>query len=88
METIASQASAAKRVVQGKVEINIPLCKGCELCTAACDQQALILTDQINAKGYRYVVADNSKCTGCIKCALVCPDAVITVFRTKKLSRA
>jgi 2-oxoglutarate ferredoxin oxidoreductase subunit delta len=28
------------------------------------------------------LVKDN--CTGCINCALVCPDAVITVYREKK----
>jgi 2-oxoglutarate ferredoxin oxidoreductase subunit delta len=27
-------------------------------------------------------VQDN--CTGCVNCALVCPDAVITVYRGKK----
>jgi NAD-dependent dihydropyrimidine dehydrogenase PreA subunit len=33
-------------------------------------------------KGYRFIVADNNRCTGCVNCALVCPDAVISVFRT------
>ena len=68
--------------VSGRVEINIQRCKGCELCMAACKEQALHLSDTINAKGYRYAVADNRLCTGCVNCALVCPDAVITVYRT------
>lgn len=71
-----------QRKVKGKVEINIERCKGCELCTVECKEHALTLGNAINIKGYRYVVANNDLCTGCINCALVCPDAVITVYRT------
>jgi 2-oxoglutarate ferredoxin oxidoreductase subunit delta len=71
-----------QRKVKGKVEINIERCKGCELCTLECKEHALSLGDAINIKGYRYVVANNDLCTGCINCALVCPYAVITVYRT------
>jgi 2-oxoglutarate ferredoxin oxidoreductase subunit delta len=71
-----------QRKVKGKVEINIERCKGCELCTVECKEHALMLGDAINIKGYRYVIANNDLCTGCINCALVCPDAVITVYRT------
>ena len=71
-----------QRKVKGKVEINIQRCKGCELCTIECKEHALALSDSINIKGYRYVIANNDLCTGCINCALVCPDAVITIYRT------
>lgn len=71
-----------QRKVKGKVAINIQRCKGCELCTVECKEHALIIGDAINIKGYRYVVANNDLCTGCVNCALVCPDAVITVYRT------
>ena len=70
------------RKVKGRVEIDIQKCKGCELCTIACKEQALSLSDSINIKGYRYIIANNDACTGCVNCALVCPDAVITVYRT------
>jgi 2-oxoglutarate ferredoxin oxidoreductase subunit delta len=75
--------AAKQRKVKGKVVIDIQKCKGCELCTTACREQALSLSDTINSKGYRYIVANNDLCTGCINCALVCPDAVITVYRTR-----
>jgi 2-oxoglutarate ferredoxin oxidoreductase subunit delta len=71
-----------ERKVKGRVVIDIEKCKGCELCTVACKEHALRLSDTINIKGYRYIVANNDVCTGCVNCALVCPDAVITVYRT------
>ena len=71
-----------ERKVKGKVEIDIQKCKGCELCVSACKEKVLSLSDSINIRGYRYVIANNESCTGCINCALVCPDAVITVYRT------
>ncbi len=80
--TKENQPVAKQRKVKGSIEIEIQKCKGCELCTAACKEGALSMSETINAKGYRYVVADNDLCTGCVNCALVCPDAVITVYRT------
>ncbi|MEI8060653.1 MAG: 4Fe-4S dicluster domain-containing protein [Ferruginibacter sp.] len=75
-------ATNSTKKVKGRVDIDIQRCKGCELCTVACKEQALSLSDTINIKGYRYIVANNNVCTGCVNCALVCPDAVITVYRT------
>ncbi|MBK8521058.1 MAG: 4Fe-4S dicluster domain-containing protein [Ferruginibacter sp.] len=80
-------APARERKVKGKVEIDIQKCKGCELCTAACKEQALTLSETINIKGYRYIIANNDACTGCVNCALVCPDAVITVYRTHPVKK-
>jgi 2-oxoglutarate ferredoxin oxidoreductase subunit delta len=71
-----------QRKVKGKIEINIERCKGCELCTMECKEGAVFMGDAINIKGYRYALANNDLCTGCVNCALVCPDAVITVYRT------
>ena len=72
-----------ERKVKGKVEINIQKCKGCELCLTACKENVLSLSETINIKGYRYMIANNDLCTGCVNCAIVCPDAVITVYRTQ-----
>lgn len=89
MEDITTITPAVKgRKVKGKVEIEFQRCKGCELCTIACKEQALSLSDSINNKGYRYVIANNDLCTGCVNCALVCPDAVITVYRTNSGKKA
>jgi 2-oxoglutarate ferredoxin oxidoreductase subunit delta len=72
---------------KGKVVFNIETCKGCELCIEACPQESLQLSPNINAQGYHYAVLVKDNCTGCINCALVCPDAVITVYREKKKGR-
>jgi 2-oxoglutarate ferredoxin oxidoreductase subunit delta len=80
--TTVKQAPAKERKVKGMVEIEISKCKGCELCRTACKENALTLSDTINIKGYRYIIANNDLCTGCVNCALVCPDAIITVYRT------
>lgn len=74
--------SPRERKLKGKVVIDIQKCKGCELCTTACKENALMLSESLNKKGYRYIIANNDLCTGCVNCALVCPDAVITVYRT------
>jgi 2-oxoglutarate ferredoxin oxidoreductase subunit delta len=71
-------------MAKGKVIFDIETCKGCELCIKACPQDSLELSSRINAQGYHYVVLVKDNCTGCVNCALVCPDAVITVYREKK----
>ena len=71
-------------MAKGKVTFDIEMCKGCELCIEACPQKSLTLSPKINAQGYHYAVLIKDNCTGCVNCALVCPDAVITVYREKK----
>jgi len=70
--------------IRGTVKIDIETCKGCELCIEACPQDSLQMSKGINTKGYHYAVLVQDNCTGCVNCALVCPDAVITVYRTTK----
>ena len=59
------------------------LCKGCGLCVEACPQHIVELDqDTITEKGYHPAhCIDQSKCTGCISCATMCPDVAITVWR-------
>jgi len=71
-------------MAKGKVIFDIETCKGCELCINACPQDSLELSPKLNAQGYHYVVLVKDNCTGCTNCALVCPDAVITVYRERK----
>jgi 2-oxoglutarate ferredoxin oxidoreductase subunit delta len=71
-------------MARGAVHFEIDTCKGCELCIDACPQESLELSPRINKQGYHYAVLIKDNCTGCINCALVCPDAVITVYRENK----
>ncbi|MDR2529932.1 MAG: 4Fe-4S binding protein [Oscillospiraceae bacterium] len=66
-----------------RITINEDLCKGCELCAAACPKKIIALDPlRLNAKGYHPAgVTDPSACVGCAFCATMCPDCVITVER-------
>jgi 2-oxoglutarate ferredoxin oxidoreductase subunit delta len=81
MEENITTLSGKDKKPRGKVEIDIQKCKGCELCAAACKKQSLSLSATINIKGYHYIIANNEACNACMDCALVCPDAVITVYK-------
>ena len=78
-------------MARGAVVIEADRCKGCELCSAICPQDVLVMSsDHFNARGYQPVelVDPDGKCTGCALCALICPDVVLTVYRydTKRVA--
>jgi len=81
MEESSKVMPVKEKKPRGKVQIDIQKCKGCELCTVACKKESLSLSDTINIKGYHYIIANNEACNACMDCALVCPDAVITVYK-------
>ena len=63
-----------------KVLISKDRCKGCELCTRACPQRILAMSQEFNAKGYFYAtVSEPPRCIGCRLCAITCPDVAIDV---------
>jgi 2-oxoglutarate ferredoxin oxidoreductase subunit delta len=66
-----------------RVIVNVTFCKGCGLCVDACPQEIIELNDEIiTQKGYHPAQCiDEDACTGCISCALMCPDAAITIER-------
>ncbi len=74
-------------MISGTVIIVTEICKGCELCIASCPQESLGLSTSINRKGYRYATLLLNNCTGCVNCALVCPDSAITVYREIKSAK-
>ncbi len=82
MSDNTSVSEKKPRKVKGKTVIDIQKCKGCELCRTACKEEGIIMSKDINNLGYRYAVVIDDVCTGCINCALVCPDGVIKVYRT------
>jgi 2-oxoglutarate ferredoxin oxidoreductase subunit delta len=49
-----------------------------------CGENVISMSDEVNRKGYGYAYMSNPEaCTGCINCALVCPDRAIAVYRVK-----
>jgi len=68
---------------KGKIVIDIEMCKGCEVCVAACSECVIAMSKNVNSKGYHYAESVNDACTGCTNCAVICPDGVITVYRLK-----
>jgi 2-oxoglutarate ferredoxin oxidoreductase subunit delta len=66
-----------------KVTFNENICKGCQLCKSVCPKNIIVMAkDRINSKGYHpATVLEMDKCIGCMNCALMCPDCVITVER-------
>jgi 2-oxoglutarate ferredoxin oxidoreductase subunit delta len=81
----------------GKIIINTERCKGCGLCVTVCPKGGIVISKQSNKSGYfpaqpapsvarseqsRTVEgASNADCTGCCLCAIICPEAIIEVYR-------
>ena len=64
-----------------RIVINRDRCKGCAYCVEFCPTGALVMGDEMNAKGYLLPkVADESKCLGCGLCEAMCPDFGIFVI--------
>ena len=71
-------------MAHGTIVIDEEGCKGCELCTAVCPQEVIVMdAEALNSKGYHpaRLTDPESRCTGCAICAVICPDVCITVFR-------
>ncbi len=67
---------------KGRIEVNELYCKACELCIESCPQHVIRLAmDRFNARGFHPAELFTDGCTGCGVCAVVCPEAAITVFR-------
>jgi 2-oxoglutarate ferredoxin oxidoreductase subunit delta len=74
-------------MIRGTVIIGLEVCKGCELCINACPQESLALSTHINLNGYKYAELVKDNCTGCINCAIICPESAITVYRQPKAAK-
>lgn len=56
------------------------LCKGCGLCAEFCPHKIISRTNEFNALGFLPFEADpDGGCTGCMSCALMCPEVAIEI---------
>lgn len=70
--------------IKGAVVVNTERCKGCDLCVVTCPTNVLLLSKQVNAKGYNFAYMETpDACVGCSSCGHVCPDACITVYKVR-----
>ena len=57
-------------------------CKGCGLCVEVCEAGKLRIDTQPDKRGVQAaVVVGDVDCTGCLKCATICPEAAIEIYR-------
>ena len=74
--------------LKGTIVVDENLCKACELCIESCPQHVIALDDDvINPRGYPPGISIAEGCTGCGICAIVCPEAAITVYREKLVKK-
>jgi 2-oxoglutarate ferredoxin oxidoreductase subunit beta len=69
----------------GHISIDAIRCKGCNRCIVACPKDLIHVSDDLNERGYNYVVFDGNedKCGGCTLCAVACPDQGIEVWNNR-----
>jgi 2-oxoglutarate ferredoxin oxidoreductase subunit delta len=71
---------------KGRIAIDSERCKGCDLCTTACQPQLVHMdTTRLNGLGYHpaRLIDPAGQCTGCGLCAVICPDVCITVYKLR-----
>jgi len=73
--------NVTKESVKHKVVVRAQFCKGCGLCIEYCPRKVLRYSNQLNSSGYYYAEpSEETECSGCMACVLVCPDCVIEVY--------
>jgi len=71
---------AKKRRIE--VAILSRYCKGCGLCIDVCPEGVLYMEKTPNKQGmFPAAVRPEGDCVGCLKCATMCPDAAIEIYR-------
>ena len=69
----------------GYIEVDVQRCKGCGLCVEACPTDEIVLSSQINLKGYHFAEQrKTTECNACRLCAVICPDVALRVWRPLK----
>ena len=64
-------------------------CKECGFCIEFCPQHVIVKSAEINSKGYHPVhLSDETKCTKCDICGMICPDFAIGIVDIEKSQEA
>jgi 2-oxoglutarate ferredoxin oxidoreductase subunit delta len=69
-------------IQKGRVEISSEYCKGCGICFDACPKNLLSASNVLAYTGLPLTkFKDSGECIACKRCAIVCPESAITVFK-------
>ena len=69
------------KAARGGIRIAQEMCKSCGYCLEHCPKRSIVLASVYNAKGYYPAEFQAGECTGCGICAIMCPEAIIEVWR-------
>ncbi len=68
-----------------EVRILTRFCKGCALCVEFCEEGKLYIEQTPNKQGIQTAaVRADVECSGCMKCAAICPDAAVEITRVEQ----
>lgn len=68
--------------------INALECKACERCILACRRGVLKMSDDVNERGYHYIIYEGEGCTGCGDCYYTCPEPLaIEIHIPKRIKK-
>ena len=71
-------------IPHGEAHIIRSRCKGCELCVRYCPRDVLVISDEMNEKGYHPPRAvQPERCVACRLCELLCPEFCIYIVHTE-----
>jgi 2-oxoisovalerate ferredoxin oxidoreductase delta subunit len=63
-------------------------CKACERCIIACREGVLLMSEDVNERGYHYAIYKGNGCTGCGDCYYTCPEPLgVEVHIPRKKNR-
>ena len=71
------------------IVIDVERCKSCRYCIVVCPVNIIGIAknvNQIGANPVEVIAGKASLCSGCGACALMCPDAAISVFSTPEIN--
>ena len=70
----------AVKPLRYELTVEPDLCKGCRFCIEFCPRHVITESKDLNAKGYRPVVArPDAECLNCGLCDKVCPEFALKV---------
>ena len=73
------------KITKGEVHIIKDRCKGCEFCIEFCPRDVLEVSKEFNIKGiHPPIVKDETRCTFCGYCEIICPEFAIFVIEKEK----